>query len=138
MHSTTEGVDNVPPMSTTCPPFVRQEIEIEVDKEKERDKEVEVKPPTPLKSKKAKSFADPNEVFFPNDQKLDEAFREYVKMRAAIKKPLTDFAKKLDLKKIMESGKLITQKKNCYYQNKFLNTKKDAESLFAHLQQSLF
>ena len=65
----------------------------------------EIKPPlSPSKEKKAKEkvFADPNEVFFPYDDRLDETFREYVKMRAAIKKPLTDFAKKCEMNKLMK------------------------------------
>lgn len=45
-------------------------------------------------------------VYFPNDEKLNEAFVEYVKMRKVIKKPMTDHAIDLAIKKLRNMSTL--------------------------------
>lgn len=52
--------------------------EIEEDKKQKREK----------KNKKEKADDIPQPPYFPNDEKLDNAFREYVEFRKRIKKPL--------------------------------------------------
>lgn len=92
----TQKEDNVLDMSAKCPSHVRQEKEIE--KELELEKELEVKKKPTVKKK----FADANEIAYPNDPVLDNAFRDYVLMRAEIKKPLTEHARDLQIKHLNE------------------------------------
>ena len=59
-----------------------------------------------LKNKKKKSIAkaiqEKDLVFFPDDEKLNKAFCDFVEMRNQIKKPMTDRAIQLAVKKLKE------------------------------------
>ena len=54
------------------------------------------------KEEKTKKAAEPKKpvVYYPNDSLLDEAFKNYVAMRVKIKKPMTDRAIELAIKKL--------------------------------------
>lgn len=53
-------------------------------------------------NKKTKALADASTVYFPNDELLNTAFCRYIEMRKAIKKPLTEYAATLHIKKLLE------------------------------------
>ena len=70
-------------------------VEKEIEKELEIDKEKEIK-----KDKKKNNKAAP--VYYPNDEKLNDAFADYVAMRKQIKAPMTDRAVTLAMNKLTE------------------------------------
>lgn len=57
--------------------------------------ENDIPPKSPQRGKEAT-------VYFPNDTKLDQAFRDYIAMRKQMKKPMTDRAIALAMKKLQE------------------------------------
>lgn len=74
---------------------VKQLCNVEIDIEKDIDKEIK------KDKKKNKQPAVENTVFFPEDEELNQAFLDFVKMRKSIKKPLaTDRAVTLALNKL--------------------------------------
>lgn len=84
--------DNVPQLSTPCPPDVRQEIE----KEKETEKETKV-------SKKERPSAGYDAILATvDDPSLREAYLDYIKMRKMIKSPMTDRALQMLINKVNE------------------------------------
>lgn len=52
--------------------------------------------------KELNNYINNNKAFFPNDEVLDEAFKEYVNMRKKIRAPMTDRAITLAMKKLEE------------------------------------
>lgn len=60
---------------------------------------------TPLPPKKGKAEKNKNKsdsIYYPNDEKLNQAFSDYVQMRKQIKKPMTERAIVLAMKKLKE------------------------------------
>ena len=57
-------------------------------------------------SRKKTQQKSEDKVYFPNDEKLNEAFAEYVKMRKVIKKPMTDHAIDLAIRKLRNMSML--------------------------------
>lgn len=68
----------------------------------EKEKEEEIEESKIKRKTEKKKFADANEIAYPNDPVLDNAFRDYVLMRAEIKKPLTEHARDLQIKHLNE------------------------------------
>lgn len=61
------------------------------------------------KSSKGKDSMKPpkrTETYFPNDESLNQAFLDYLEMRKQIKKPMTDRAIELAIKKLEELSAL--------------------------------
>lgn len=80
---------NIPP--TTGKATNRQRVRQRADSE-----------PTQLNNDNNENNEYKNKAFYPNDEVLDEAFREYVNMRKKIKAPMTDRAITLAMKKLDE------------------------------------
>lgn len=72
---------------------IQDSIEIEVSKDKD----------SKGKNKKASKC---DKIYFPNDESLNQAFLDYLEMRKQIKKPMTDRAIKLVIKKLEELSAL--------------------------------
>ena len=71
-------------------------------KYKEGNKEKKEKGKTEIKEgAKAPKKSEPK-IYYPNDEKLNRAFSDYAEMRKKIKKPLTDRAVELAMKKLQE------------------------------------
>lgn len=80
-------------------------IEEEKERKKEKREEEKKKGVTNVTRKKETAA----QVYFPNDEKLNQAFSDYVQMRKLIKKPMTDSAVPLAMKKLQElSMSLLT------------------------------
>lgn len=73
---------------------------IEEEKERKKEKREEEKKKGVTNVTRKKETAE--QVYFPNDEKLNQAFADYVQMRKLIKKPMIDKAVSLAMKKLQE------------------------------------
>lgn len=92
-----QNCTNVGEISEKCLPEIELDIEIDIDKDKEKDIEI--------KSEK-KGGRKPQKVYFPGDEKLNQAFIDFVEMRKKIKRPLTERAIDMQIRKLHTLAKI--------------------------------
>ena len=104
------------------------------------------------KNEKNTPYNPPKEKYFPNNESLNNAFEEFIKMRKQIKKPMGDHAIKLAIKKLHElSGgnekiaiDIVNQSTMNDWQsfyplkddNRPINNKSNAKSLMERLEEA--
>ena len=111
-NNVTEQCNNVPDSYTnvqdSCTDVQKSytEIEKEIDKESDKDTEqdtdihINIESNTDIKTKKKKEKKEI--VYYPNDEKLDIAFKDYLNMRKEIKKPMTKRAVELAMSRLQQ------------------------------------
>lgn len=108
-NNVTEQCNNVPDSYTDVQDSYT-EIEKEIDTDTESDTDIDTEQDTDIhintesnidiKTKKRKEKKEI--VYYPNDEKLDVTFKDYINMRKEIKKPMTKKAIELAMSKLQE------------------------------------
>lgn len=100
----TEQCNNVPDSYTnvqdSCTNVQKSYTEIEKEINTDTDIHINTESNTDIKTKKRKEKKEI--VYYPNDEKLDVAFKDYLNMRKEIKKPMTKRAIELAMSKLQE------------------------------------
>lgn len=86
---------NVGEISEKCIP----EIEIDIETDIKKDTDIEIKT-------EKKGGRKPQRVYFPGDEALNQAFMDFVDMRKKIRKPLTDRAIEMQIRKLHTLAKI--------------------------------
>ncbi len=89
------------PNVTKCYTEIEKEIEKEIDIELEKEQEIETEIDLETEKKKPKVAKAPI-VFYPNDELLNQAFKDYIDMRKKIKATMTDRAIQMSINKLDE------------------------------------
>lgn len=100
-NNVTEQCNNVPDSYTDVQKSYT-EIEKEIDKDTEQDTDIHIniESNTDIKTKKKREKKEI--TYYPNDEKLDVTFKDYINMRKEIKKPMTKKAIELAMSKLQE------------------------------------